>query len=527
MAEELTDSQLMAELQEFEDAQAPYQGEPAINEKEKEQGEQVQPQTTPESGPASTADNAASAGASTEAAKEKSSPSQQLPVIPAKKRGAAGQQKKDADDSNPKVKRARSAYIFFGSEKRPAVKAENPDLSFGDLTKKLGEMWKGLSDAEKMPYEAMANEDKDRAGAERAEAKAEKKSKPATDKKKDSPPAKAKQPRAKSAYQLFCDDQRQNIKEDNPDAGFGAINSKLAAAWKEVSEEDKAKYNKQNEELKAKLPAATKVVSQDAADESMEQSKEKAVKRKAPSTAQDDAAGATPAEPSTSQHPAADDEGHLTEIADDSVEKELMDVDWQAHPAETIVAEAYHAKYLVKRKGLDFSACGLVDAKAAKRQRLMAPTDDNQTESAACPVTVPMMDEWDAFNRSFRCAVHAHSDSGELNLDDLNQESPLEMCHWLGIMREPDFPLSKAVKNKDVMIKVPMLEVSKAVQRVAAVERKAAQEARAAAEAEKQQRMKAEEDLAAQQQETLQLRALLKEHNIAFDKGGQAAVAEE
>lgn len=55
-----------------------------------------------------------------------------------------------------------------------------------------------------------------------------------------------------------------------------------------------------------------------------------------------------------------------------------------------------------------------------------------------------------------------------------------------------------------------MLEVSKAVQRVAAVERKAAQEARAAAEAEKQQRMKAEEDLAAQQQETLQLRAFLK-----------------
>lgn len=224
----------------------------------------------------------------------------------------------------------------------------------------------------------------------------------------------------------------------------------------------------------------------------MEMMQEKAVKRKAPSTAQDDAAGATPAEPSTSQHPAADDEGHLTEIADDSVEKELMDVDWQArpllqytvtrtqsvmwlvvvmlrvvnamrpyvhvqaHPAETIVAETYHAKvlillcacmqtcagdnfysacmlelsrkdshchvagcslqYLVKRKGLDFSACGMVDAKAAKRQRLMAPTDDNQTESAACPVTVPMMDEWDAFNRSFRCAVHAHSDSGELDL---------------------------------------------------------------------------------------------------------------
>lgn len=35
--------------------------------------------------------------------------------------------------------------------------AENPDLSFGDLTKKLGEMWKGLSDAEKMPYEVLSH----------------------------------------------------------------------------------------------------------------------------------------------------------------------------------------------------------------------------------------------------------------------------------------------------------------------------------------------------------------------------------
>jgi hypothetical protein len=29
-----------------------------------------------------------------------------------------------------------------------------------------------------------------------------------------------------------------------------------------------------------------------------------------------------------------------------------------------------------------------------------------------------------------------------------------------GIMREPDFPLSKAVKNKDVMIKVSILHAS-------------------------------------------------------------------
>lgn len=75
-------------------------------------------------------------------------------------------------------------------------------------------------------------------------------------------------------------------------------------------------------------------------------------------------------------------------------------------------------QYLVKRKGLDFAACGLVDAKAAKRQRLPAAADADNAEAAACPVTLAMMDEWDAFNRSFRCAVHAHSDGGDLDLGE-------------------------------------------------------------------------------------------------------------
>lgn len=57
---------------------------------------------------------------------------------------------------------------------------------------------------------------------------------------------------------------------------------------------------------------------------------------------------------------------------------------------------------------------------------------------------------------------------------------------------------------------VPMLELSKAVQRVAAVERKAAQEAVAAAEVVKEQRIKAEKDLAVKEQEVLQLMAALK-----------------
>ncbi|BDA50575.1 probable high mobility group protein B2 at N-terminal half [Coccomyxa sp. Obi] len=639
---ELTDSQLMAELQEFEDAQVPDQGEPAVQEKGSLQEEEPTPAApdtalteTPALVPAtvtiqeSTAIADASAGASTKAAKGADPSPPKLPTLPAKKRGltitkkatqseapdsapvskklqarivhdddeneqdqasavadqgangqknsdraaectAKGQDKKlivpakaaatmpvktakargigqpkpDAGGSSPKVKRAKSAYIFFVSEKRPAVKADHPELGFGELTKKLGEMWKAMSAEEKAPYEAMAMEDKNRAGTERAEAKAEKKSKSCNAKQKDSPAPKAKQQRAKTAYQLFCDDQRQRIKSENPSDAFGAINAKLAAAWKEASAEEKERYNKQHQELKANLPSMVKPDAQEpvkdapsashlqnvqdvakarspAADASRGDTfskpaaliKERTLKRKAPSISQSDAADA--------------DNATMGDEAEESIEKELMDVDWNAHPAECIIAETHHAKYLVKRVGLDFSGCGLVDAREAKRQRLLISTEDGKTETAACPVTIDMMDEWDAFNRSFRCAVHAHSDSGELDMDDLNQDSPLEMCYWLGILREENFPLSKAVKNQDVMIKVPMMEISKVVQRVATVERKAAQKAQAAAEAETEKREKAEKALAAQEQEVLQLKGLLKEHKIAFGEGGQATVTEE
>jgi len=46
--------------------------------------------------------------------------------------------------------------------------------------------------------------------------------------------------------QLFCDDHRQKIKEAHPDAAFGVITSKLAAAWKDATEEEKEKHRKQH-----------------------------------------------------------------------------------------------------------------------------------------------------------------------------------------------------------------------------------------------------------------------------------------
>jgi hypothetical protein len=51
----------------------------------------------------------------------------------------------------------QSAYALFVSENRPVVKEREPTLGFGALSKKLGQIWKGMSDAEKAPYHEKAH----------------------------------------------------------------------------------------------------------------------------------------------------------------------------------------------------------------------------------------------------------------------------------------------------------------------------------------------------------------------------------
>jgi len=55
-------------------------------------------------------------------------------------------------------KRALSAYMFFTREQRQIVISENPNASFTDIIKILGNKWNNLSDKE--PYDKMAADDK-------------------------------------------------------------------------------------------------------------------------------------------------------------------------------------------------------------------------------------------------------------------------------------------------------------------------------------------------------------------------------
>lgn len=59
--------------------------------------------------------------------------------------------KKIKDPNKPK--RAPSAYFLFMGDARPKVAKAMPDASIGDIGKKLGEMWRELSEEQKAKYQ--------------------------------------------------------------------------------------------------------------------------------------------------------------------------------------------------------------------------------------------------------------------------------------------------------------------------------------------------------------------------------------
>ena len=60
----------------------------------------------------------------------------------------------------------RSAFMFYSLEKRPGVKALNPDFGVGKLAQSLAKEWNVLSTPDRQPFASMAQKDKERYVAE-------------------------------------------------------------------------------------------------------------------------------------------------------------------------------------------------------------------------------------------------------------------------------------------------------------------------------------------------------------------------
>lgn len=68
--------------------------------------------------------------------------------------GQRKQRKQRAKKDPNAPKGPKSAFILFGNEMRPKVKAESPEMSMTEVGKKLGELWNALSSEEKERFQA-------------------------------------------------------------------------------------------------------------------------------------------------------------------------------------------------------------------------------------------------------------------------------------------------------------------------------------------------------------------------------------
>ena len=79
-------------------------------------------------------------------------------TISDKKSSKASAKKKKAKKDPNAPKRGKSSFMFFSNEVRAQIKADNPDLSFGDLGRTIGSKFKALEADEKKKYESKREE---------------------------------------------------------------------------------------------------------------------------------------------------------------------------------------------------------------------------------------------------------------------------------------------------------------------------------------------------------------------------------
>ena len=80
-----------------------------------------------------------------------------------------GNKKKTRKKKDPdRPKRATTAYMVFCNRHRKSVTEANPELKPKDVTARLAELWKKVTDAEKQECEKLAADDKERHETEMA-----------------------------------------------------------------------------------------------------------------------------------------------------------------------------------------------------------------------------------------------------------------------------------------------------------------------------------------------------------------------
>ncbi|GHV49403.1 hypothetical protein AGMMS49579_00910 [Spirochaetia bacterium] len=126
------------------------------------------------------------------------------------------------------LKRNKSSYLIFCCTVRPNIVNKNPTMKPNEIMVCLGKLWSCISCEDKLKYEKLALEDKQRYQALK-------------DANKKNKPTKI------SAYIKFCTDERTKLKAQYPCLSTKDITAKLGSLWNELKEKNpgylKEKYN--------------------------------------------------------------------------------------------------------------------------------------------------------------------------------------------------------------------------------------------------------------------------------------------
>jgi hypothetical protein len=152
----------------------------------------------------------------------------------------------------------KNAFQFFCLAKRPTLVAEQPDMTHKERMAEMSRMWNDMGESERAPFAKQASEDKARFDADCARIgnvpERKRKSKDGD----QAPKRRKKDPNApkgaSNAYIMFGQAERQRLVKADPDLSSNAkeLMRAVAARWNELSDLEKAPYNKMAAEDKAR-----------------------------------------------------------------------------------------------------------------------------------------------------------------------------------------------------------------------------------------------------------------------------------
>jgi len=172
---------------------------------------------------------------------EKSEEEEEEEVIEVKVVKKRGSKSKNKDPNRPK--RNMSAFFIYSNAHRKRLKEENPSIKFGEVARALSTEFKALGAKEKKKYEKLAEKDKERYQKEMSNyiPPSDDSDEQTSRKKPKKDPNKPK--RNLSAFFIYSNAVRENVRKENPELKFGDIARVISVQFKALTGDERAEYD--------------------------------------------------------------------------------------------------------------------------------------------------------------------------------------------------------------------------------------------------------------------------------------------